>query len=234
MSRVVVVTGAAGAIGTAICDLLEERGWKAIGMDRQPMAREDSMQVDLADVNALANSLSALSRVDGLVNNAAVQLFKPISQTTFDEWDEVASINVRAAFACMSCLQPRLAEAKGSIVNITSVHSRASSPKIAAYAASKGALSALTRAAAVELAPSGIRVNAVVPGAVDTPALRTGFTRRPDAERELLRRTPLGRVAAPRDVAQAVFFLLDPEQSGFITGQEITVDGGALAHLSTE
>jgi NAD(P)-dependent dehydrogenase (short-subunit alcohol dehydrogenase family) len=93
---------------------------------------------------------------------------------------------------------------------------------------------AFTRAAAVELAPDGIRVNAVLPGAVDTPALRQGLSRSGLTERSLAERTPMRRIGRPEEIGEAIGFLLDPERSGFITGHGLAVDGGALAALSTE
>ena len=114
------------------------------------------------------------------------------------------------------------------------MHARATSQSIAAYAATKGGLTAFTRAAALELGASGVRVNAILPGAIETPALRVGFPRTPGAEDVLVRRTPLRRIGTPRDVAHAVAFLVDDERAGFITGQDLVVDGGALAQLSTE
>ena len=95
-------------------------------------------------------------------------------------------------------------------------------------------LVALTRAAALELAADGVRVNAVLPGAVDTEALREGLSRRRDAEAILISRTPLGRIGRPEEVAEAILFLADADRSSFITGQSLVVDGGALAQLSTE
>lgn len=234
MTRVAVVTGAARGIGLATSDLLEQEGWEVVRLDREPIDAPRALQVDLADAPATIEALSGIERVDGLVNNAALQLNKPLLETTIAEWDAVAAVNVRAAFVCMKALHPRLTEAKGAVVNISSVHARATSPSIAAYATSKGALSALTRAAAIELAPLGVRVNAILPGAIDTSALTSGFSRQPDAERNLIERTPLGRIGEPREIAQMVSFLLDRERSGFATGQEFVVDGGALARLASE
>lgn len=234
MSPLAVVTGGAGAIGAATCDLLESQGWQVVAIDKEPSDRPDAIQLDLADASAVEDALGSLERADALVNNAAVQLFKPLSETIVEEWDEVMAVNLRGAFLCLKALFRQLVEARGSVVNISSVHARATSPMIVAYAASKGGVSAFTRAAALEMAPLGVRVNAVMPGAVDTPALRAGFSRRPDAKRQLLERTPLQRVGDPVDVAEAVWFLLDRERSGFMTGQELCVDGGALSRLATE
>ncbi|HTB50462.1 MAG TPA: SDR family oxidoreductase [Solirubrobacteraceae bacterium] len=234
MTRVVVVTGAAGGIGAATCDLLENYGWDVIAVDRLPVERPGALQVDIADADAVTAALSALPRVDALVNNAALQLYKSLLDTTVEEWDAVAAVNIRGAFVCLKAVHKQLAAVKGSVVNVGSVHANATSHSIAAYAATKGGLSAFTRAAALEMAPLGVRVNTVLPGATDTPALRAGFSRKVDSEQTLVDRTPLKRIGHPRDVAQAIAFLIDQERSAFITGQDLAVDGGALARLSTE
>jgi NAD(P)-dependent dehydrogenase (short-subunit alcohol dehydrogenase family) len=234
MTPVAVVTGAARGIGSATCDVLEGYGWEVVAMDRHPVERAAALQVDVADAGAVTASLESLPRIDALVNNAAVQLYKPLLQTTVEEWEAVAAVNMRGAFTCLKACHRQLAESAGSVVNVASVHAVATSHSIAAYAATKGGLVAFTRAAAIELAPLGVRVNAVLPGAVDTPALRKGLARRADAERTLLERTPLGRIGHPREIGEAIAFLLDRERAAFITGQEIAVDGGALARLSSE
>jgi NAD(P)-dependent dehydrogenase (short-subunit alcohol dehydrogenase family) len=234
MTRVAVVTGAAGGIGSAIRDELVEEGWDVIAVDRQPMRCAGALTIDLSDPEALTSALANVPAVDALVNNAALQFYRTLLETSAEEWDAVLAVNLRAPFLCMRALARPLIAARGAIVNVSSVHATATSASIAAYAASKGGLSALTRAAAMEFAPHGVRVNEVVPGAVNTPALREGFDTRPGIEHSLVARTPLGRIAEPREIAQAVAFLLDPALSGFMTGQSIVVDGGALAHLSTE
>lgn len=234
MTRVVVVTGSAGGVGSATCALLAEQGWEVLGLDRQPTPFPRSLEVDIADTDALTSALESLERVDGLVNNAAVQLFKPILETTVEEWDSVHAQNLRGAFVAMKALHGQLAATQGAVVNVASVHALATSHSIAAYAASKGGLVALTRAAALEFAPDGIRVNAVLPGAIETPALRAGLDRHEHAERALIERTPLRRIGNARDVAEAIGFLLDRERSAFVTGQTFVVDGGALARLATE
>jgi NAD(P)-dependent dehydrogenase (short-subunit alcohol dehydrogenase family) len=234
MTPVVVVTGAAGGIGAATCDLLESYGWEVIAVDRLPVDRPGALQVDIADADAVTAALSALPRVDGLVNNAALQLYKSLLETTAEEWDGVAAVNIRGAFVCLKAVHRQLTESHGSVVNVGSVHARATSTSISAYAATKGGLTAFTRAAALELARYGVRVNSVLPGAVDTPALRAGFSRSENAEGVLIDRTPLARVGTPRDIAEAIAFLLDRERAAFVTGQDLVVDGGALARLGTE
>jgi NAD(P)-dependent dehydrogenase (short-subunit alcohol dehydrogenase family) len=234
VTRVAVVTGAAAGIGLAVCEELEAEGWQVIAIDRRPMPRAGSLQLDLRDAAAVTTRLTAIPQVDALVNNAAVQLFKPLLATTVDEWDDVLAVNLRAPFVCLRGVAAQLIASRGAVVNVSSVHAVATSLSVAAYAASKGGLCSLTRAAALELAPHGVRVNSVSPGAVETDALREGFARGPDAERRLLARTPLGRVGRPVEIARAVSFLLDGERSGFMTGQSLVLDGGALAQLGTE
>ena len=129
----------------------------------------------------------------------------------------------------------------GAIVNVSSVHAVATSANISAYAASKGGLLALTRAMAIEFAPDNIRVNAILPGAVDTPMLRAGLDRDHagggsmlDRLENLARKTVNGRIGRPEEIAHTIYFLADNAQSSFMTGQALIVDGGATARLSTE
>mgnify|MGYP002352026530 FL=1 len=129
----------------------------------------------------------------------------------------------------------------GAVVNVSSVHAVATSANISAYAASKGGLLALTRAMAIEFAMDGVRANAILPGAVDTPMLRSGLSRGHAGDgninerlENLARRTVNGKIGQPEEIAHAIYFLADQEQSSFMTGQAIIVDGGATARLSTE
>ena len=182
------------------------------------------------------------STLDVLVNNAAFQVTKPLVETTVEEWDMVMASNLRSVFLGAKLAYPLLkAEGGGAIVNVSSVHAVATSANIAAYAASKGGLLALTRAMAIEFAPDNIRVNAVLPGAVDTPMLRAGFHRGRDNEASeesqlaaLAAKTVNGRVALPNEIASVIYFLSDNAQSSFITGQGLLADGGATCRLSTE
>jgi NAD(P)-dependent dehydrogenase (short-subunit alcohol dehydrogenase family) len=140
----------------------------------------------------------------------------------------------------MQAAHEALQVSRGAVVNVASVHAIATSVGAAPYAASKAAIVALTRAAALEWAPE-VRVNAVLPGAIDTPMLRQGVQRwaiSSDAVEpaivELGARIPLGRIGRPDEVAQAILFLADSDRSSFITGQTLVADGGALTRLSTE
>jgi len=149
--------------------------------------------------------------------------------------------NAAAPFVAIREAIPYLRKAQGAVVNVASVHALATSAGIAAYAASKGALVALTRSAALELGPDGVRVNAVIPGAIDTKMLRGDAGRALDGAggseeglAEIAARTPLGRIGRPEEIAQAVLFLADGERSSFVTGQTLVADGGVLARLASE
>ena len=248
MTRQVVITGALGGVGRACVATFREAGWAVAGTDRRPHAAEVGTeafaQIDLTDPGAGAAFgafLETLGRVDALVNNAAQMLTRSLVETTDAEWAEIMTTNVTAAFIATRLAYPYLRETRGSVVNVSSVHALATSRGVAAYATSKGGLTALTRAAALELASDGIRVNAVLPGAVDTPMLHAATNARfggpddgPDPLETLASRTPLGRIGRPEEIASVVLFLADGERSSFVTGQAIVADGGVLARLASE
>jgi len=246
MKRVVVLTGAAGGIGAAAADMFLKGGWSVVGVDRSPLpphlSEADGIEVDLAHAKAIDDVFGHVAhtygRLDAWVNNAARLIPKAAAETSLEEWDLTIAANVRPAFLGVRSARPLLRASSGSIVNVSSVHALATSPGLAAYAASKGALLALTRALALELAPDGIRVNAVLPGAIDTAMLRDGLQRSPDGPEAALgrlsKRHPLGGIGRPSDVARTILFLADNETARFITGQAFVVDGGALCRLSTE
>ncbi len=250
-SRIALVTGAAGGIGRATIQLFADKGWRVIGVDRAPFGDSfpenglfiqsdisvgENLDIIFQQAQAYTGSLSAL------VNNAALQVAKPLLETSVADWDAVMASNLRSVFLGIKLAHPLLkAAGGGAIVNVSSVHAVATSANIAAYAASKGGLLALTRAIAIEFAPDDIRCNAVLPGAVDTPMLRAGLERGHVGEGNILerldnlaRRTVNGRVGLPEEIAHAIYFLADEEQSSFMTGQALIVDGGATARLSTE
>ena len=180
-------------------------------------------------------------KLHGLVHCAAHQARKPLVEMTEDEWHRVIDVNLASVYQSARLLHGALASARGSVVAVGSVHARATSTNVAAYAASKGGLSALVRALAIEWAPDGIRVNAVLPGAVDTAMLLNGsvggdrnYANRNSMIDALARKTAIGRIGQPEELASGIGFLLDNSESSFITGSELVVDGGAAARLSTE
>ncbi len=250
-NRTVLITGAAGGIGRATVRLFAEKGWRVIGVDRAPFGDDFPesgvfIQGDIADPQAFEKSFEQVRAVTGtlhaLVNNAALQIAKPLLETTVEEWDAVMASNLRSAFLGVKFSHPLMKAADGgAVVNVSSVHAVQTSANIAAYAASKGGLLALTRAMAIEFAGDNIRVNAILPGAVDTPMLRAGLGRGHVSGGDihtrlenLARKTVNGRVGKPEELAHAIYFLADDEQSSFMTGQAMIVDGGATARLSTE
>lgn len=249
--RVVLITGAAGGIGRATVHLFHQKGWQVIGVDRQDFGNDFPQPgvfilaniANPADIEKIFQKASAFSPVlHALVNNAAIQVSKPLVETSVEEWDEVIASNLRSAFLGVKLAHPLLKSAGGAaIVNTSSVHAVATSANISAYAASKGGLLALTRAMAIEFARDEIRVNAILPGAVDTPMLRSGLGRGhlggasvDERLENLARKTVNGRVGKPEEIASAIYFLADNEQSSFMTGQALVVDGGATCRLSTE
>jgi NAD(P)-dependent dehydrogenase (short-subunit alcohol dehydrogenase family) len=246
--KTVMITGVAGGIGAATAAAFSREGWQVIGVDREPPEQSccsDFYAADLADEAQINQLFAAVTektdRLDVLVNNAAVQLCKPLTGTTSAEWDAVMAVNLRAVFLMMQNSYPLLCVRGGAIVNVGSVHARATSKDIAAYAASKGGLEALTRATALEFASDGIRVNGVHPGAVKTDMLKAGLDRghllgeTSDTLMEQLgAKHPIGRIGTPEEIAEVILFLADGQKSSFLTGTFLIADGGALSHLSTE
>ena len=249
--KTVLITGAAGGIGRATVHHFASKGWRVIAVDRASFG--DDFPVDglfiRSDISIGENLESIFyqahlftDRLHALVNNAAVQIAKPLVETSVAEWDAVMASNLRSVFLGIKLAHPLfVAAGGGAIVNVSSVHAIATSANIAAYAASKGGLLALTRAVAIEFAPDNIRCNAILPGAVDTPMLRAGLNRGHVSGDDILqrldnlaRKTVNGRVGRPEEIAHAIYFLADETQSSFMTGQALVVDGGATARLSTE
>jgi NAD(P)-dependent dehydrogenase (short-subunit alcohol dehydrogenase family) len=238
--KTAVVTGAAGGIGTALCAAFHRAGYRVIGIDRRAsIARTDWENIcfdigRLADATAADAFVQALCeklgrRIDVLVNNAAVQIVKPFEDLTADEWNESLQVNLLAPFWLVQKLAPALRCARGSVVNVASIHAEVTKPGFAAYSTTKGALVALTRALALELAPQ-VRVNAILPAATDTPMLRAGFTGHEPALERLAACHPMQRIARPDEVAAVALFLAAPE-CRFLTGEAIRVDGGIGAVL---
>ena len=249
--RTLLITGAAGGIGRATVKLFAESGWKVIGVDRSEFgegfpANGLFIQSDISEPRNLEyiyeHARGFSPKLDAVIHNAAMQVNKPLLETTVEEWDAVMASNLRSVFLGAKLAYPMLkAAGGGAIVNVSSVHAVQTSKNVSAYAASKGGLLALTRSMAIEFAADNIRVNAILPGAVDTPLLRAGLGRGHvsggsihERLENLASKTVNGRVGLPEEIARAIYFLADSTQSSFMTGQALIVDGGATARLSTE
>lgn len=248
-AKTAVVTGCNGGIGSATCEYFHSKGWQVIGIDSRPREAAvdfvDFIQFDIGQLDRLpelfATINSKTSSIGVLVNNAAVQVCKHFLEVTHEDWNRVMDVNMAAPFFLVQHLYPLLKAGTGSVVNVSSVHAVATSRDILAYAASKGGLVTLTRSLAIECSSDGVRVNAILPGAVDTSMLRDGLSRghvEGNSPEQLVRALGLkhliGRVGQPSEIAKSIFFLSNNEYSSFVTGQCLTADGGATIRLSTE
>jgi NAD(P)-dependent dehydrogenase (short-subunit alcohol dehydrogenase family) len=242
--RTALVTGASRGIGAATARALDRDGARVALVARgddalRALARDlehEPMVVvgDLNDVDApgaiARQVLDAFGAVDILVNNAAAAARLPAVDTHAAIIDELMAVNVRAPLLLVAALVPAMIErGGGSIVNVSSVSGLVGTPRRAAYAASKGALDAATRSLAMELGPSGIRVNSVAPGVVDT-ALWAKNKAVPGVVETIEGQTPLGRWGTPDDIADVIAFLAS-DAARFVTGETISVDGGMARTL---
>lgn len=232
-----LVTGVNGGIGRALRSALTAAGYRVVGVDlTADPAFPGDVAVDLADLaNPSCDGLARISQTVGeslelLVNNAAYQAVGKVEELSVGDWQRTLSVNLTAPFLLTRALLPGLRRSgRGSVVNVSSIHATLTKPCFTAYATSKGALSALTRALAVELAPE-VRVNAVAPAATDTPMLRAGLDEDPALLAALGGVHPMGRIATPGEVAAAVLFLAS-EEAAFINGAVLPVDGGIGGRL---
>lgn len=244
-----VVTGAGSGIGRAVADRLASEGGRVLAVDIVPDRVEevvsgirargglaDGVVLDVAAPEApgrIAALAEAAGGLDVLCNVAGIGLWKPMSETTRDEWQRVLDVNLSATYFISQAAIPLLRRSgAGAIVNVASVHSFASWADCGAYAATKGAVLALTRSMAMELAGEHIRVNAVAPGTTDTRMVRDGLDPiDPTLELEAEARTiPVKRLGRPDEIAAAIAFLASSE-SDFTTGACLLVDGGMTARL---
>jgi NAD(P)-dependent dehydrogenase (short-subunit alcohol dehydrogenase family) len=219
--RVAVVTGAGRGIGAAVAERLARDGLQVVGVDRAPGT---DLTLDVGDRAAVLKALGALERIDVLVNCAMWIRYAPIEDVEEETVDAMLAVGLKACFWTTQAALPKMrAQGGGVIVHFASPAALHGFPTAGVYSAIKGAVAAFTRQSAVELAPDGIRVNAVVPGAVPTPGAREVVD---DEGYELRRRrTPLGRLGTPEDIAGGVAFLASGDAS-FMTGQLLVLDGG--------
>jgi NAD(P)-dependent dehydrogenase (short-subunit alcohol dehydrogenase family) len=247
--RVALVTGAASGIGAGIATRFTEAGIavalfdingdgaRAMVQNLGSQARTIAIQGDVSieeDVrNAVEVTVSQLGRLDYLINNAGIEVSGTVTDLSAAQWDRQLGVNLRGVFLFSKYAVPKMKNG-GAIVNISSVHAIVSWPGSAAYDASKAGMIGLTRAMALDHGPQQIRVNAILPGYIETPLWDQWFAQLPDPEatmREVLKAHPLGRTGTPRDVAEAALFLVS-DAASFISGTYLVVDGGmtALGH----
>jgi NAD(P)-dependent dehydrogenase (short-subunit alcohol dehydrogenase family) len=236
----IIVTGGAQGIGKIISQHLLLKGFSVSVFDIEEEAIQEFkaesnsskiafFRTDISDEEivrtSVQQSIERFGNISGLINNAAVQITKPIAELTLKEWDSVIGTNLTGAFLCSKHAAPFLKKQNGGIVNISSTRAFQSEPNTEAYSASKGGILALTHALAVSLGPQ-IKVNCISPGWIDV----SGIKKKSKADQIELTiadhlQHPAGRVGKPEDIANMVLFLLEPGND-FITGQNFIVDGG--------
>jgi NAD(P)-dependent dehydrogenase (short-subunit alcohol dehydrogenase family) len=241
MQKNVLITGANGGIGKALCKTFVEAGYFVIASDK--VAGDCVCDIFIqADIEVLSsnseyrNSIFAKVReylnnqgLFGLINNAAIQILGKTEEVQIEHWRQTLDINLIAPFLLIQALLPELKKARGSVVNISSVHSINTKPGFVCYATSKTALVGLTKAMAVDLG-TNVRINAICPGATATPMLLAGFKGKDEEFDQLSKMNPLERIAQPKEIAQVALFLVS-EQASFITGASLSVDGGISVRL---
>jgi NAD(P)-dependent dehydrogenase (short-subunit alcohol dehydrogenase family) len=251
--RVAVVTGAGRGIGRGIAAEFAREGARVVIAEVDEASARD-VQAHLAAAGGTARAIpcdvakeddirrlmteteEAFGGLDMLVNNAAVGVYKSLTEATAEDFDRAVAVNLRGVFLCMKHATPLLRRSgSGSIINIASVHSVQNVGGTVPYAASKGGVAALTRAAAIDLAADGIRVNAICPGWIDTPLIRGIFdeTEDPAAMRAAVeKRQLLGRLGTPEEIGRAAVFLAS-DDSTYVTGSLLFVDAGMTAQLES-
>jgi NAD(P)-dependent dehydrogenase (short-subunit alcohol dehydrogenase family) len=241
--KAALVTGAADGIGRGVAVALAADGWDLalVGRSRsalqalgQELARHSvrvaAIPADVRSPPEIARAVTEAERrlgpIEALVNNAGVQRLAPALDFTEDDWDDVLDTNLKGAFFCSQAAgRVMVPRRRGVIVNVGSVAGQVASPDRVAYSASKAGLAMVTRSLALEWAPHRVRVNAVAPTFVDTRLGRLTLYV-PGMREQITGRIPLGRIAEMSDVVAAVRFLINPDESGFITGHVLTIDGG--------
>lgn len=245
-AKTVLVTGGSRGIGRAICMAMAKEGARVVvnyvthkeaAEEVVKSIRENgekalSFCADVSNREKVKEMVEEITKrvgqIDILVNNAAVVIFEDMLNTTPVEWKRMFEVNTNGYFHCTQIVARHMIERriKGRIINISSICASLAVTKRAGYSATKGAINAFTRCCALELAPYGILVNAISPGATDTDVNLSVYT--PATRRALQKKIPIGRIANPEDMAGAVIFLAS-KMANYITGQIVTVDGGVVS-----
>ena len=238
--KAALITGAARGIGLATAKQFLADGWRVALLDidtetlnrtHAALAEPDrtiAIICDVADAAGVTDAVATVAknfgRLDALVNNAGIAIFKPILDVTYEDWSRVLAVNLTGPFLCTQAATPLMRDSGGgAIVNITSISGLRASTLRTAYGTSKAGLAHLTQQQAVELASLGIRVNAVAPGPVDTAMAKSVHT--PEIRAAYHDAIPLNRYGLEQELAEAIFFLCS-DRASYITGQTIAVDGG--------
>lgn len=241
--RRVVVTGTSTGIGEAVARRFAAAGARVAGIALEDAAPVDGILTtgDTGDpeaVEALAGRVEdEWGGIDVWVNNAARLMVKPLVSTTDEDWHGLLRANLHGYFyGCRAAARRMIAKRAGRIVNVTSAARILAVPELGAYSAAKGAIDAMTKTFALELAPHGVTVNSVGPGAVDTAMNATAYT--PEVRRTYEERIPLRRIGTVDEVADTILFLAS-DAARYVTGQELVVDGGltingAVGHARTD
>jgi 2-hydroxycyclohexanecarboxyl-CoA dehydrogenase len=231
-AKTAVVTGGASGIGRAVAERLRSDGFRVAVIDLTPTDDGFGYVADVTDRAQVDAAVSAIREALGpilvLVNAAGVEGFKKFSNMSFQEWSKVIDVNLNGVFHTIQAVLPDMVEEGwGRIVNISSSSTHSGQPFMAHYVAAKSAVNGLTKSLALEYGPSGITVNAVPPGFVDTPMLRSAEKRGllGGTVEDHINRTPVRRVGRPEDIAAACAFFVS-EEAGYITGQILGVNGG--------
>ncbi len=243
--KIAVVTGASSGIGRSTAALFAKNGSDVVAFGRNEAElsalRDESrngsgsIRIHLGDITEISQvdrlvseTIAHFGRIDVLVNAAGIIKSGNIEDTTLDEWDKMMEVNVRSVFYLTHKCIPHLESAKGNVVNVSSVTGTRAFPNVLAYCVSKAAIDQLTRCSALELAPKGIRVNAVNPGVVVTNLHRRSGMSEEDYQKFLANAAnthPLGRAGSPDEVAELIYFLAS-EKASWITGVTYAIDGG--------
>jgi meso-butanediol dehydrogenase / (S,S)-butanediol dehydrogenase / diacetyl reductase len=236
--RVALVTGASSGIGLACVRAFAQANWEVVAVARRvggapsgAVALSGDVTDPLTSRRAVAAAIDHFGRLDAVVGNAGVTLAKYLDHTSEDELEHLLAVNVKALVYLAQAAHIALAESRGSFIVMASNKGLVAQRGSPIYVATKGAAVQLARALALDWAPEGIRVNALCPGLVDTPMLRSFADAQPDPAETRARlavEQPLGRLARPEECAQAVLFLSSPAAS-FISGAALPVDGGFTA-----
>jgi 2-hydroxycyclohexanecarboxyl-CoA dehydrogenase len=228
--KTAVVTGGASGIGKAIAARLAADGHHVATIDLQASATDFAFTADVTDraqVDAALDKIrTQLGPISILVNAAGLDGFSRFTDISFDDWQRVINVNLHGVFHCCQAVIPEMADAGwGRIVNISSSSTHSGVARMTHYVAAKSAVNGLTKSLALEYGPSGITVNAIPPGFIDTPMLRAAEERGDTNFERALAMTPVRRAGRPEDIAAACAFLVS-EEAGYITGQILGVNGG--------